>query len=196
VRTRIFLLVVVTTLLAPATAASAKGPAAATVDGDGYEAPVALDLDGHWALVEDLGFFATVFRTEPDPTLDGAPAGDLGPRLVVSWEVPGPGGDVDVVRQDVYPYAEAGPVTYLAPGQAVMGQRSYGGWFAAPAGLADDLVAAGLPAPRAAATAPADAGPAGSGPARSGVLVGAVVAAALVGAGLVVAGRRARSATA
>lgn len=195
-RIRVFLLVVVTTLLAPATVASAKGPVGATVDGDGYAAPVELRLDGRWELVEDLGFYATVFRTEPDRTLDAAPTGDLGPRLVVSWEVPGPGGDVEVVRQDVYPFAPAGPVTYLAPGQDVLGQTTHGGWFAAPAGLADDLAAAGVPAPQevvvATPAAPGDDGSPGWAvwPAAAGA---ATVLA--IGGGLL-AVRRARPGTA
>lgn len=198
-RARVFLLVVATTLLAPA-AASAKGPSGATVDGDGFDRPVELRLRGEeqWRLVEDLGFFATVFRTEPDPTLDAAPAGDLGPRLVVSWEVPGPSGRSDVVRQDVYPLAPGGPYTYMAPGQPVMGNETYGGWFRAPAGLADDLAAAGIPAPGGdASAAPAATIPSpGDGDGRSWTWAWAgplavTAAAGAGGAALVLSRRRA-----
>jgi hypothetical protein len=183
-RIRVFLLVVATTLLAPAAVASAKGPVGATVDGDGLAAPVELRLEDRWELVEDLGFFAAVFRTEPDPMQAAPPAGDLGPRLVVAWEVPGPSGPPAVVRQDVYPFAAAGPLTYMAPGQAVVGTTTYGGWFRAPAGLADDLVAAGIPISRpvaaeAAATRQEDAGHTG----RAGVAWPAVALVGLAGVG-------------
>lgn len=203
-RARVFLLVVATTLLAPA-AASAKGPAGATVDGDGFDRPVELDLTECCELLEDLGFYATAFRSEPDRTLDSPPAGDLGPRLEVSWEMFGPSG-TDIVRQDVYPLAPGGPVTYMAPGQPAMGSETYGGWFRAPVGVIADLEAAGVPtvvattapSPTAASpTAPSPTAPAGDGD-RSAwwspaalLLTVAGAAAVAGGAGLVVSRRRA-----
>ena len=48
-------------------------------------------------------------------------------------------------RQDVYPYASSGPVTYLAPGQPIFDMQTRGGWFQAGPDLKKTLVAAGLP---------------------------------------------------
>jgi hypothetical protein len=53
---------------------------------------------------------------------------------------------VFTVVQDVYPYAPAGPVTYIAPGQRLFeGRTTSGGWFQAGPELKETLVAAGLP---------------------------------------------------
>ena len=66
-------------------------------------------------------------------------------------------GVADKVRQDLYPYAPAGPVTYMEPGQKLFGTKTSGGWFQAERQLKGILVSAGLPpkAPEAPAPAPA-----------------------------------------
>ncbi len=52
--------------------------------------------------------------------LDEAPPGDLGPQYTIDWMLAGPSGD-DLVTQDLYPYAENGPVTYLERASASSG---------------------------------------------------------------------------
>jgi hypothetical protein len=79
--------------------------------------------------------------------LDRRPNGDLGPKYTITWTVPGPNNETWKLKQELYPYAESGPVTYLKPGQTVFripgGTR--GGWFQADSRLKKTLVAAGLP---------------------------------------------------
>ena len=83
------------------------------------------------------------------------PEGELGPRHIVSWTRPGPTGADDTVRQDLYPYAGAGPLSYVAPGQPFFdGQRTSGGWFAGGGELSALLFDLGLREPVLPATTP------------------------------------------
>ena len=134
--------------LVPA-AASAKGASEATIEGPGLDRPVRLARQDHRQLVQlaqDSGFFHGVFSQIPDPMLDEQPEGRLGPRFRISWAMPGPDGVIDRIEQDLYPYATPSPVSYMEPGQRYFGtERTRGGWFVAPTGLKNDLVAVGLP---------------------------------------------------
>ena len=122
-------------LLLPA-AAAAKGPSTATIAGPGLDH--ALEIKGYGEggdatplgiLVEGGGFFAQVFQPTPRLTTKARPAGQLGPRYDVTYTVPGPHGD-STLRQDLYPYATSGPLTYMAPGEKFWGSQSTnGGWF-------------------------------------------------------------------
>jgi hypothetical protein len=101
-------------------------------------------------LAESAGFFPAAFGQEPNPMLAGRPAGDLGPRYVIEYRVPGPNNTEDLIVQDVYPYATPAAVTYMEPGQTLFGtQATRGGWFAASSystrPLLAVLVEAGLP---------------------------------------------------
>src|SRR5438105_12718243 len=112
-RVRVILLVVLTALWV-ATPVHAKGPDAATIDGVGLPAPISLagpeDGPGTFpALVEQTGFFPAVFKREPDPMRATAPTADLGPKLVVTWNVP-QGPEASSLQQDLYPYAAGGPL--------------------------------------------------------------------------------------
>jgi len=141
-------------LLALPAVAQAKGPIGADIDGPGLAAPVTLRGEGEsgngtefGALVDDAGFFPAAYEQTPDPMLPGRPAGDLGPSYVITWLLPGPSGGEDRVRQEVYPFATAGPVTYMAPGQSFMDDmKTRGGWFPARDSLRGRLVALGVPA--------------------------------------------------
>lgn len=141
-------------------AALAKGPIEASVAGPGLEDPIRFGgwdaeaplADGAPLLefAEAAGFFPAAFERTPDPMLDRAPKGDLGPRYVVTYLVPGPSGEEDRVLQDLYPYAKPNPVTYMAPGQPLFGtQATRGGWYAATSPHAPPLLfqltEAGLP---------------------------------------------------
>ena len=98
-------------------------------------------------LTNASGFFQATFGQSPDPMLDSAPGGTLGPKYRIVYTVPGPSGSDDTIVQDVYPYAEPSPVTYTPPGQKFFGsERTRGGWFVGTVGLRNILVHAGLPA--------------------------------------------------
>jgi hypothetical protein len=140
--------------LAVAAAAAAKGPDRATITGPGLDEPIAFASSGDPAagsrfgsFVQDTGFFPALFGQTPDPMLDKRPARELGPRYTVVYRVPGPNNELDRIRQDLYPYAKGGPVTYTPPGQTFFGSdKTRGGWFVASPTLKETLVAAGLPA--------------------------------------------------
>jgi hypothetical protein len=136
-------------------AAAAKGPTRVTITGPGLAHPIVLggDAEGNMGsrfgrLVELSGWFPQVFRQTPDSTSRMRPPGRLGPRYDAAYRVPGPNGTVSTVRQQLYPYASAGPLTYVRPGQTVFpsgGQTTHGGWFRSPVALRRTLVSLGLP---------------------------------------------------
>jgi len=133
-------------------AAAAKGPATASLTGPGLGRALPVKGQGEGgagtplgSLVQFGGYFPQVFGQSPDPTTRTRPAGDLGPRYRIVYRVPGPSGASTIV-QDVYPYAKPSPVTHMRAGQLFWGgQRTYGGWLVAGAGLKTALVEAGLP---------------------------------------------------
>jgi hypothetical protein len=136
-------------LLIPATA-GAKGPSEATITGPGLSSPIRFAGDeGNYSqafgdLINLGGFFPQTFGQSPNPVRRTRPSTALGPRYEVAYVVPGP--STDTLRQQLYPYASGGPVTYMKPGQKFWGtQYTLGGWLRAGAGLKSMLVAAGLP---------------------------------------------------
>ena len=151
------LLLTLTAIAALALPASAlgKGPTAATMDGPGGGGG-GITFSGDegsgplGALTQQSGWFAAVFEQTPNPLLAARPKGDLGPKYTVTYTVPGPNNNTFIIRQDIYPYAKSGPVTYLAPGQAIFDMTTKGGWFQAGPDLKETLVTAGLPASAAA----------------------------------------------
>lgn len=149
---RAFLILAIAVLALPATAL-AKGPSEAVISGpgggDGGGMTFTGDGEGGGTPLGDLtmqaGFFPASFGQQPDPMLASRPR-DLGPKYTITYSVPGPNNELDKLRQDVYPYAPGGPVTYMAPGQSFFGtERTRGGWFQAAPQLKATLVAAGLP---------------------------------------------------
>jgi len=169
------------TLLAP-TAALAKGASAATIDGsgpggpgNGPKGPITLRGDGEpgsgtelGTLADLSGLFPAMFGQSPDPMLEAAPTKRLGPRYTITWTIPDGSGTAKKIRQDVYPYAAGGPVTYTKPGQPVFDQTTRGGWYKASDDLRQQLIALGLPdkAPQAAASGGSGANAAGGSSAR------------------------------
>ena len=145
---RLILLLALAALAVPSSALG-KGPAAATMDGPGGGGSITFSGDEGSGplgnLTQQSGWFAAAFEQEPNPLLAGRPKGDLGPRYTVTYTVPGPNNDTFTIRQDVYPYASPGPVTYMAPGQPLFDMETRGGWFQAGPELKETLVAAGLP---------------------------------------------------
>jgi hypothetical protein len=144
------LLLLAALALGTPSAALAKGPSAASIDGPGTGGGI--DVTGSLApgsplieLAEGAGFFPAVFRQTPDPMRGSRPRGDLGPRYTITYTVPGPEDETFVLRQDAYPYATPSPLTYMEPGQKVYRIETRGGWFVAGRRLKDTLVSAGLP---------------------------------------------------
>ena len=133
------------------TAALAKGASKAEVTGPALDEAIVItgteEPDSPLqALALQAGFYPSVFRQTPDPMLAGRPAGRLGPKYRITWTMPGPNNETDLIRQDVYPYAKGGPVTYTEPGQKFFTtERTRGGWYRSTVELKRRLVAAGLP---------------------------------------------------
>jgi hypothetical protein len=147
----ILLLLAALALAFPATALG-KGPSGAEMSGPGDGGGITFTGGGESGgtplgdLTQLGGFFALTFGQEPDPTLASRPTGDLGPKYTITYTVPGPNNEVDKLKQDIYPYAPGGPVTYMKPGQKFFTtEETRGGWFKAAPVLKDTLVQAGLP---------------------------------------------------
>jgi hypothetical protein len=159
-RRPVLLAAALTALLLFAAAAAAKGPSTATISGPGLRHALTIQGYGEGGtdtalgiLVSEGGFFtqafgATMSAAAPTAT-KSRPVGGLGPRYEVTYTVPGgPSGD-STLRQDLYPYAPKGPVTYMAPQQKFWDtQLTPGGWYRGTPELRSMLVKAGLP-PRA-----------------------------------------------
>jgi hypothetical protein len=152
---RLLLTLAVASLVLPS-AALGKGPSAATMDGPGGGGGITFSGDEGSGplgdLTEQSGWFAAAFEQQPNPLLASRPKGDLGPKYRVTYTVPGPNNDTFTIRQDIYPYAKSGPVTYMAPGQPLFDFQTHGGWYQAGPDLKRTLVAAGLPATASAAS--------------------------------------------
>lgn len=152
---RLILLLALTALALPSLALG-KGPTAATMDGPGGGGGITFSGDEGSGplgnLTQQSGWFAAAFEQEPNPLLAARPKGDLGPKYTVTYGVPGPNNDTFTIRQDIYPYASPGPVTYMAPGQPIFDMETRGGWFQAGPELKETLVSAGLPATAAASS--------------------------------------------
>ncbi len=136
--------------------ALAKGPSEATITGPGLDSPITLGPGEPGAemapgapvmgLAEAAGFFPASFGQVPSPMADNPPAGELGPRYVVTYFVPGPDNESDRIVQDLYPYAKQ-PVTYTKPGQPFFEiEETRGGWFVGSTELRRVLLESGLPA--------------------------------------------------
>jgi hypothetical protein len=158
------LILLAAAVLATPTAASAKGPASASIDGPGTGGGINLTGGGEnvGTPLGDLahygGFFPAVLGQTPDPMSDDRPKGDLGPKYTVTYSVPMGEEEVEI-RQDLYPYANP-PVTYTEPGQKVYeGMKTRGGWYTAgiPA-LRVRLIEAGLPSTPPAGRSSTDGG--------------------------------------
>ena len=134
--------------------ASAKGPDQATITGPGLDAPIVLsgDAESNYSssfgqFVAGTGFMPAVFHQQPDPMSNRRPKGDLGPRYTIVYRVPAGELEAATVRQELYPYAAVGAVTYMRPGQRMFGGEhlTRGGWFVGGNGLKQTLTALGLP---------------------------------------------------
>lgn len=180
-------------ITAVAMPAAAKGASEATITGAGLDAPISVTTGGEGdpngpgdltRLGDHTGFFPAVFGQRPDPMRTEAPAGQLGPEYTITWVLPGPVDDREIVML-VYPFAEGGAVSFVEPGQPYFEvEETQGGWYVGGERLHTTLVDLGLPATAELATT-----------ARtrvSGTVVAVVLAALVLTFGLFVAVRGSR----
>jgi hypothetical protein len=173
-------------LVVPAVAA-AKEPSQASISGPGFSKTLKMRDVEHFSgsklaeLTEESGFFPSAVGQSPNPMLPGRPSGKLGPRYTIVWTVPFD--TTTRVRQDLYPYARGGAVTYTKPGQPIFDMTTVGGWYRNPL-LKGTLVGLGLPKQAPAAS--------DSGGTSYALIFGLVAAGAVVAAGGIVLWRRQR----
>ena len=171
-------LIVLVALALPASA-FAKGPSAASIAGSGLTTIRIAGAEGSatrfWRFVEAAGFFEAAYgprlpKTQPD--------GDLGPRYTITWKVP----SSNRLYQDVYPYAEPYPVTYMSPEQTIYGSKVKGGWFVGGVKLKKALALIGVPteAPQPPPSARHEPPAQASGSGLSTRDVGAIAAGAVI----------------
>lgn len=145
----LFVGLVATTTVVIAGPVSAKVDIAkATISGPGLGDKIRItapDTGGLWESGIDLAGGLDDARADSAEELGLTPA-DLGPRYLVTYRF----FRDDRIRQDLYPYAKGGPVTYTPPGQRVAEGRPWGGvlsegWYRSSPGFFSYLVEHGLP---------------------------------------------------
>jgi hypothetical protein len=179
-------------VLALAGPAPAKGIQSATITGPGLDQPIDVSPpDGDGGNLAALTAFWEVMPGQPQPpTLaDTAPTKQLGPRYTVTWRLMTGPDETTAIRQDLYPYADGGPLVHTAAGQPIFDASTLGGWHEAPDALRSRLTSLGVPAAGAAPVARAPSTGDSPWPAVIVVVTGAMALASVGGA---VAVRRAR----
>jgi hypothetical protein len=195
--------------LVTATPALAKGATKAMITGPGLAHPIVVadagepGQNGNLAtLAEQSGLFTVLFG----PGMNGSattlrsspPQTALGPQYTVTYTVPGvdpqPGEKYGRIRQNLYPYATGGPLTYTPPGQHGFGRELQAtGWLRAGPGLLRTLAQLGVPQKSTTRPARPVSGPrlARTGPHGSpGAAIAAAIVAILAGGTLILAGRK------
>ena len=195
-RTLVFIATVGFVVIAWASPAMAKGPDQVTITGPGLDKPIVVTGYGEpgsggnvgnvGELADGSGLFLVMFgsNSSDQKLLTQAPTAQLGPKFLLSYRVPDATEGGSTVRQDLYPQAAGGPLTYTEPGQAVFGTTTSGGWYQTPPSFGRVLVhlgvstnAVGQPQPASAATAQRGGPPA---PATPGLPVAAAVLVAVL----------------
>lgn len=129
--------------------ASAKVDIAkATISGPGLEGKIRIqapETQGLWESGIDVAGGLDDTRADSVEEL-GPNLAELGPRYRMTCRFFG----ANRIRQDLYPYAKGGPVTYTPPGQRVAEGQPWGGlispgWYRSPPGFFHYLVDHGLP---------------------------------------------------
>lgn len=118
--------------------AAAKGAQVVTITGPGIDGRLRLDnLHDQPGVAgpNDLGNAtgALLFAAgEPNAAIEAKrPAGALGPRYRVTYDVLVGENTTKPLRQDVYPFAKAGFVVFTPPGQRVFAKQARTGWYVA-----------------------------------------------------------------
>jgi hypothetical protein len=139
-------MVAVSTVIIAGPASAKALVAEANITGPGLgggiriEAP---DADGLWESGIDVAGGLDDARADSVEELGLSP-GDRGPRYLVTYRFFGD----DLIRQELYPYAKGGPVTYTPPGQKVtagVSMQITAGWYQGSRGFFRYLVDHGLP---------------------------------------------------
>src|SRR3954470_313686 len=153
-RIAVLVAIVAAVVFGLAAPASAKGADQATITGPGLSKPIVINGDGEPGSVEQLGqladgsgLFTLMFGGDngSGQRLDPPPAGDLGPKYSIAYRVPDGSPDGSTFRQDLYPSAPNGPVTFAPDGQEVFGNKASTGWFRPAASFGSLLTAIGIP---------------------------------------------------
>jgi hypothetical protein len=144
--------------------AAAKGADQATITGPGISTPIVVGGDGEpgttgglGQLSDASGLFVAMFGPDSNGAMalaNTAPTGPLGPRYELTYRVPGGNPRPDTLKQDAYPLAAGGPVTFTPAGQAVLGTTTTGGWYHAPDTFRPLLTSLGVPGLTGAAATP------------------------------------------
>jgi hypothetical protein len=144
------------------TPADAKGAKDVTVSGPGLAMPIRLDNGGDFGGSANRLWQASGLLVQtPDRVTPNVPQkGALGPRYLATFQwLVGPQ-ETAPIRQELYPFADAGAVSYTPPRQRGLHVSSRSGWYRAGPELTLLLVAAGVPVPAGyAAPAPVAAQP-------------------------------------
>jgi hypothetical protein len=163
-------------VLGTATPALAKGPDRAIITGPELAEPIVVADGGEPGMAGNLsdlaqksGLFPAMFGTSGAvPLLARQPAGRLGPKYALVYRVPA-GDDTRSVRQDLYPSAGGGPLTYTPAGQTVFGGSPVtSGWFRGEDGLGALLARLGVPGAPADTPIRSSSGPGGAASASPG----------------------------
>jgi hypothetical protein len=198
-RTRVLVagLVAMSILVIAGPASAKMAIAGANITGPGLGGGMRIgapDADGLWGSGIDVAGGLDDARAGSVREL-GLTATNLGPRYLVAYRFYG--GD-DLIRQDLYPYAKGGPVTYTAPGQELkvgINLSIIAGWHHSRPHFFRYLVEHGLPETDPVASRGADTDTAGGTrtPPWSGVPVGVLVGLAILSLAAVAERRRALS---
>lgn len=128
--------------------ASAKGDIAeASISGPGLGVRIQIDApdtEDLWDSGIDVAGGLDDTRANSVEGLGLSPIGLGGPRYTVNYRFHGD----DLIRQELYPYAEGGPVPYTPPGQEItvgINMAITHGWYRSSPGFLRYLVDQGLP---------------------------------------------------
>ena len=147
-------LAVLLTAFRPTAAIAAWGPMSASIDGPGLDGGIDIDRGdpGMRELADHTGLRAVRFSMDASHLTQQRPDGDLGPEYRIEWTIPNSADTADTFVQRLYPYAEAGPLTYTEKGQAytaiegrLIGSTSLSGWYIGGSELGAALTEAGVP---------------------------------------------------
>jgi hypothetical protein len=139
-------LVAISTVVIARPASAKADIAEASITGPGLGGGIQIessDTEGLWKSGIDVMGGLDDPRADSVEELGLSPA-DLGPRYLVTYRFYGD----DLIRQELYPYAKDGPVTYTPPGQEVtagISMQIAAGWYQSSLGFLQYLVDQGLP---------------------------------------------------
>ncbi len=116
--------------------AAAKGARDATITGpgirgslvvgNGSQNPAPVNVNN---LAVATGTFYALSSSGPSPIQAQRPSGTLGSRYRMVYRMYTGADEVTPIRQDVYPFARAGCVTYTPRGQRTFGKAARSGWY-------------------------------------------------------------------